>query len=80
MHLTVHIYSYLRSYLPAAEPSIWEKDWNMPQDCSVDQVLGKLNLPKEVRVTVLVNHTSVDPKTILKNGDIIHILPQMFGG
>ena len=80
MHLTVHIYSYLRSYLKAAEKSIWEKNWDMPQDCSVNQVLGRLNLPEQVRVMVLVNNNSVDPKMVLKEGDIVHILPLMFGG
>jgi sulfur carrier protein ThiS len=80
MHITVHLYAYLRSYLPAAEKSLWEKNWEMPQNSSVSQVLERLNLPKEVRVTVLLNSNSVDPKSILKEGDIIHILPQMFGG
>jgi molybdopterin converting factor small subunit len=80
MHITVHIYASLRYYLTAADKSIWEKNWDVPRDASVRQVLEKLNLPKEVGITVFVNNNSVDPKSILKEGDIIHILPQMFGG
>jgi len=80
MHITVNIYSYLRRYLPAAEKSIYEKIWEMPQDVTVSQVLEKLQLPEKVRVTVLVNNNSVDRMAILKEGDIIHILPLLSGG
>jgi molybdopterin converting factor small subunit len=46
----------------------------------VGEMLEQLKLPKEVRVTVLVNSSSVNRKAILKEGDIVHILPQMGGG
>jgi molybdopterin converting factor small subunit len=52
----------------------------MPEGATVRQVLEKLRLPKEVRVTVLVNNNSVDQNAVLKEGDILHILPQMVGG
>jgi len=42
--------------------------------------LEKLNLPKEMRVTVLLNGHAPDEKTVLNEGDIVHILPQMAGG
>jgi molybdopterin converting factor small subunit len=80
MHITVNIYAQLRRYLPAADKSIYEKDWDMPRDATVGQVLEKLQLPKEVRVTVLVNNNGVDHMAILKEGDVIHILPQLSGG
>lgn len=80
MHIAVNIYASLRRYLSAVEKSIYEKTWDMPQDATVNQVLEKLHLPKEVRVTVLVNDNSVDRMAILKEGDIIHILPQLSGG
>ncbi len=44
MHIAVNIYAYLRRYLPAAEKSIYEKTWDMPQDATVSQVLEKLQL------------------------------------
>ncbi len=80
MRITVSIYAYLRYYLPQSEKLIREKEWEMPQDATVAQVLEKLKLPKEVRVAVLVNNNSVDQNAILKEGDIVHILPQMVGG
>ncbi len=80
MRVQVNIYAYLRYYLPAADKLVQQKDWDMPQDATVGQVLEKLKLPKEIRVTVLVNSNSVDPMATLKEGDIIHILPQMVGG
>jgi sulfur carrier protein ThiS len=80
MHITVYIYAYLRYYLPAQEKSVLKKEWEMPESATIKQVLEKLKLPKEVRVTVLVNNNSVDQMTVLKERDIIHILPQMGGG
>ena len=80
MHVTVNIYAYLRYYLPAADMLMRQKDWEMPQDATVSQILEKLSLPNQVRITVLVNNNSVDPTTVLKEGDIIHILPQTVGG
>ena len=80
MRITVHIYSYLRYYLPAGEKSVLQKEWEMPEGATIKQALEKLKLPKEVRITVLVNSNSVDQATVLKEGDIIHILPQMGGG
>jgi molybdopterin converting factor small subunit len=80
MRITVHIYAYLRSYLPAREKSGLQKEWEMPEGATIKQALEKLKLPKEVRITVLVNNNSVDQATVLKEGDVIHILPQMGGG
>jgi len=80
MHVHVNIYAYFRYYIPNRERLFQEKEWNMPEGATVRQVLEKLRLPKEVRVTVLVNNNSVDQNTILKEGDILHILPQMVGG
>jgi len=80
MHITVNIYAYLRYYLPAPEKSALEKDWSMPEGATVSHILEKLKLPKEIRVTVLLNNNSVDQKAVLKEGDIIHILPMMMGG
>jgi len=80
MKVTVNIYAYLRYYLPEPEKSMQEKVWDLPEGAMVKNVLDRLRLPKEVRVTVLVNSNSVDLKALLKEGDIVHILPQMVGG
>lgn len=80
MHITVNIYAYLRYYLPAQEKSSLAKEWEVPEGASIGYIVEKLKLPKEVRVTVLLNNNSVDQKAVLKEGDIIHILPQMVGG
>ncbi len=80
MRITVNIYAYLRYYLPEPDKIMQEKEWEMPEGAAVKNVLERLRLPKEVRVTVLLNNNSVDMKALLKEGDIVHILPQMVGG
>ena len=80
MHITVNIYSYLRRYLQNSARLMGEKDWEMPQNATVGEVLQVLNFPKDVRITVLVNNNSVSQEAILKEGDTVHILPQMGGG
>jgi len=80
MQINVNIYAYLRYYLPGREKLFQEKEWNVPDGATVDHILEKINLPKEVRVMVLLNNNSVDHKAALKEGDIVHILPMMMGG
>jgi molybdopterin converting factor small subunit len=80
MRVTVNIYAYLRYYLPEPEKTMQEKVWDLPEGSIVKNVLERLRLPREVRVTVLLNNNSVDSKALLKEGDIVHILPQMVGG
>lgn len=80
MRITVNIYAYLRYYLPEPEKIMQEKVWELPEGSVVKNVLERLRLPKEVRVTVLLNNNSVDMKALLREGDIVHILPQMAGG
>jgi len=80
MHVKINVYSSLRHYLPPSEKLVREKDWDVPPDAAVSHVLEKLNLPKGVQVVVLVNNKSVHPMAVLREGDVIHILPQMMGG
>jgi sulfur carrier protein ThiS len=80
MRITVNIYAYLYYYLPSPEKSILGKEWEMPEGATIRHVLERLKLPKEVRVTVLLNNNSVHENSLLKEGDVIHILPQMVGG
>jgi hypothetical protein len=49
MRITVHIYAYLRYYLPAGEKSVLQKEWEMPEGATIKQALEKLNLPQEVQ-------------------------------
>ena len=80
MLITVNIYAYLRYYLPEPQKTIKDKEWDVPEGASVGFVLEKLKLPKEIRITVLLNNSRVNQKAVLKEGDVVHILPQMAGG
>ncbi len=80
MHITVNIYSYLRYYLRDADKFFQEKEWDVPEGTTIRYIVEKLKLPNEIRVTVLLNSNSADQGTSLKEGDIVHILPQMVGG
>jgi len=80
MRITVNVYSSLRYYMPGLRRLFQEKDWEMPEGSTIKQVVEKLQLPGEIRVTVLVNNSNATQNEALKEGDIIHILPQMSGG
>jgi len=80
MRITVNIYAFLRYYIPDADKLFQEKEWTVPEGATIAQVLEKLKLPKEIRITVLLNNNSVDLTTVLKEGDTIHVLPLMGGG
>lgn len=80
MQINVNIYAHLRYYLRDQEKLFKEKEWNMPEGSTVSHILEKLKLPKEIRIMVLLNNNTVDQKAVLKEGDIVHILPQTVGG
>jgi molybdopterin converting factor small subunit len=80
MRISVNIYSQLRYYLPPGEKFLKEKEWVVPEGSTIDCVVDKLKLPKQVSVTVLVNNSSADRTASLKEGDVLHILPIMGGG
>ena len=80
MRVTVHIYSYLRRYMPAAEELIRNRVWDVAEGATIREVVARLELPDEVQITILLNSNSVDHTAVLKEGDIIHILPIMGGG
>lgn len=80
MIVRIKIYAYLRYYLPIPNQFTQDEEWDMPERTTIGQVLEKLNLPKEIRFTVLLNGNTGDEKTALNEGDIVHILPQMAGG
>ena len=80
MHITVNIYALLRYYLPTGEKFFNEKEWDVPEGSTIKYVVEKLKLPKEIRLTILLNNNGAGQTTALKEGDIIHILPLMGGG
>jgi len=80
MVIRVKIYAHLRYYLPDRNSFTQNEEWDMPTGTTLGQVLEKLNLSKEMRITVLLNGHTPDEKTVLNEGDVVHILPQMVGG
>lgn len=80
MIIRVKTYAYLRYYLPAPDKFAQDEEWDVPEKTTIGQVLEKLNLPKEIRIIVLLNGRTADGETALNEGDIVHILPLMAGG
>jgi sulfur carrier protein ThiS len=80
MHISVHLYSQLRFYLPAGEKFLKEKEWELPEGSTIKSVVDRLKLPNQVLVTVLLNNNSTAQSASLKEGDVLHILPMMGGG
>ena len=80
MNITVNVYALLRYYLPAGQKFFKEKEWDVPEGSTIKHIVEKLNLPKQIRVTVLLNNNGVDQTAALKEGDVVHVLPLMGGG
>ena len=80
MRVTVNIYAYLRYYLPAGEDFFRNKEWDVADGATVGHVMERLQMPPEIRITVLLNGSRVDETAVLKDGDVVHLLPQTVGG
>jgi molybdopterin converting factor small subunit len=75
MIIRVKIYASFRYDLPAPDPFTQNEERDMPVRATIAQVLEKLNLPKEMCVTVLLNGHAHDERTILNEGDMVQVLP-----
>jgi molybdopterin synthase sulfur carrier subunit len=47
---------------------------------TVDELLGKLSLPKKVTNIVMINGALGDRETELKEGDVVSVFPPIAGG
>ena len=80
MVIEVKVYAYLRHYVSVSDKLIEGDKWNFPEGTSVGQVLEILDFPPQLGIILLVNGVRVDRDRILKEGDLLNVLPQLAGG
>jgi sulfur carrier protein ThiS len=80
MVIEVKVYEYLRHYVSVSEKLIQGDKWNIPEGTSVGQLLETLNFPPQLGIVLLVNSVVVNRDRILKEGDILNVLPLLAGG
>lgn len=80
MVIEVKVYAYLRHYVSVSEKLIQGDKWDIPEGTSVGQLLEILNFPPQLGIVLLVNRVVVNRDRILKEGDILNVLPILAGG
>ncbi|MBT4769431.1 MAG: MoaD/ThiS family protein [Rhodospirillaceae bacterium] len=83
MKITLKLYAMLDRYLPK-DSERHQTSLNMPEDATVQDLIGQFNLPSELTHLVLLNGIYLDPKERLKmqlnEDDVIAIWPPIAGG
>lgn len=80
MNIEVKLYAYLHRYIPNSVKIQQGHKWGIEDGATVDQVLKKLNFPEQTPIMILVNSISANRDRVLREGDVVYILPQMVGG
>lgn len=57
-----------------------EKELELPQSNSIEELLSKINLKKELSMVIIRNGKKIDPTDKIENGDRIVIAPFFSGG
>ena len=80
MIIEIKIFSFLLDRTTASENRLEDDKWELPEGATVAHVLKMLNLADEQKKTFLVNGRHADEKTVLSEGDVLHIYPPITGG
>jgi sulfur carrier protein ThiS len=82
MRVRVRVHAYLRQSLSARHKFLNGETWDVPEGATAAQAVALLGLPKTFPVIVMINGTPCqDPaRTLLKEEDIVVVLPVMAGG
>ena len=77
--IKVKFYGIMKPYMPSVEEDGY---WHLEKDgLTVGQVLDKTGASeKEVGVTILVNRMRKNKSYVLKDGDVLTVMPLVAGG
>ena len=79
MTVEVHLFATLTRYLPpgADEGRVF---LDMPNDATIDDVVGRLGIPGTLARIALVNGREATPQTRLAPADVLTLFPPLAGG
>ena len=77
MQVHVDTYANLRQYSPADQGSF---DLTLESGATVSCIVDALNIPRSVKIVILVNGRHAEVDTKLKSADKITLFPPMEGG
>ncbi|MEW6725631.1 MoaD/ThiS family protein [Desulforudis sp. 1088] len=77
MRLTVKLWGPLAKYAGAGTA---EFIVDVPAGTTVDALIGLLGVPAEYVLMAAVNGTKSERDRVLRDGDVVHVLPLVAGG
>lgn len=80
MIIQVKMYGSLSHSVSVPNNFLREDKCDIPEGTTVGQLLEMLNIPRQLPLIVLVNGKHAKKENVLKDGDLLHILPPMTGG
>ena len=80
MIVEIKVFASLRHHIPSSDKHLEENKWSISKGAVIVQVLEMLNIPEDAARIFLINGRKADKISVLKEGDVLHIFPQMAGG
>lgn len=79
MEIEVKLFATLRDYLPKGS-SRFSCKMEIDDRTTVEDILSRLNIPKDMPKIILINGTHAKKDQRLKEGDVLSIFPPVAGG
>jgi molybdopterin converting factor small subunit len=80
MIIEIKVFSSLRNYVQPSDSRLDGSRWDVDEGATVGQVLEMLNLAGRGDLILLVNGHHVNKESVLREGDVLSILPPIGGG
>jgi len=78
MHITIKLYSMLRSYLKDGENGVGILEFS--DGAKIADVVAYLGIPEKIPRVTLINGEQKEAGALLSDGDVLSVFPPMAGG
>lgn len=80
MIIEVKLYLSLLRHVPQSDKHLERDKWEVPERSTVGQVLEMLNLPESEAKILMINGRHTYRGKMLKEGDVLQVVPVLCGG
>jgi molybdopterin converting factor small subunit len=80
IRIKIRLFSHFEKYLPDPKSADNSCYLNMKEKATVREVLSELGMPLGIPKVIILNNEQGSLEGVLKNGDILTIIPPMAGG
>lgn len=78
MFVKIKLFATFTDFVPRGSDNPFRKE--VPESTTVDDIIEELKLPADAPRVTLINGTHATEDAVLKPGDVLYLIPVVFGG